>query len=170
MAETDHTGHASAGTGTDRLDEAAQRAKQKAGELWHGARESAQATLNERKDTAAQGLHDVAGALRDAARQQRQDGNGEAVAGLTGSAAEGLERLSNTLRHKDVGSMLRDVDRFAHRQPLAFFGLALAAGFATMRFLKASHDDGPAQPGQSDAAAENVPRTPHQTSSSATPY
>ena len=58
----------------------------------------------------------------------------------TGSAADGLERLSSTLRNKDVSAMLRDMDNFARNQPVAFFGLALAAGFLAVRFLKAGND------------------------------
>ena len=36
--------------------------------------------------------------------------------------------------------MARDVERFAREQPVAFFGLSLAAGFLAARFLKASND------------------------------
>jgi hypothetical protein len=75
----------------------------------------------------------VAGALREAA-QRRDDGDG--LARLGTSAADGLERLSSALRNKDVGTMLRDVESFARQQPVAFFGLALAAGFLAVRFVK----------------------------------
>jgi hypothetical protein len=34
---------------------------------------------------------------------------------------------------------LRDLDDFARNQPVAFFGLALAAGFLAVRFLKAGN-------------------------------
>ena len=78
--------------------------------------------------------------MRDAAQRQRGNGAGEPMARLTGSAADGLEHLSATLRNKDVGSMLRDLDNFARNQPVAFFGLALAAGFLAVRFLKAGND------------------------------
>ena len=47
---------------------------------------------------------------------------------------------SDTLRNKDVSAMLRDLDNFARNQPVAFFGLALAAGFLAVRFLKAGND------------------------------
>ena len=59
---------------------------------------------------------------------------------MTGSAADGLERLSNTLRTKDIGGMLRDMESFARTQPVAFFGLSLAAGFLAVRFLKATEE------------------------------
>jgi hypothetical protein len=128
-----------AGTGSTTHD-TTQAVKERAGAIWDDAKEAARSKMNEQKDAAAEGIGEVAGALRDAARRQRGDGAGEPLARLTGSAAEGLDRLSSTLRNKDVGMMLRDLDDFARRQPVAFFGLALAAGFLAVRFLKAGND------------------------------
>ena len=73
-------------------------------------------------------------ALRDTARRHEGDG----VARLTSSAADGLERVSGALRNRDVNAMLRDMDRFAREQPVAFFGLAVAAGFLAVRLLRDS--------------------------------
>ena len=117
-----------------------QAVKERAGAIWDDAKETARTKMNQQKDAAAEGLGEVAGALRDAARRQSGDGAGEPLARLTGSAADGLERLSSTLRNKDVSAMLRDMDNFARNQPVAFFGLALAAGFLAVRFLKAGND------------------------------
>jgi hypothetical protein len=114
--------------------------KERAGALWDDAREAARSRLNEQKDSAASGLDEVAGALRDAAKRQSGDGAGQPLAQLTSSAAEGLEHLSHTLRNKDIAVMLRDMDQFARNQPVAFFGIALVAGFLAVRFLKADHD------------------------------
>jgi hypothetical protein len=118
---------------------ATQAVKKEVGEMLDGAKEGARSTLNQTKDTAAAGMDDVAAALRDAS-QRRQDQGDDTFARLAGSAADGLERFSGTLRNKDVGTMLRDVNAFAHRQPVAFFGLALAAGVLATRFIKAGHD------------------------------
>jgi len=115
---------------------AAQATKERAGALWDDAKEAARTKLNEQKDAAAQGIGQVAGALRNAAHRQNADDASEPVASLTDSAAEGLERLSNTLQGTDVGVMLRDMEGFARSQPVAFFGLALATGFLAARFLK----------------------------------
>ena len=126
------------GTG-DSGDDAASFAKERAGALWYDAKESARNKLNEQKAVAADGIGGVAGALRDASRQREQGGERNAFAGLTESAADGLDRLSGTLRNKDVSTMLHDMESFARSQPVAFFGLALAAGFLGVRFLKASN-------------------------------
>lgn len=152
MTSVDHSGagHGSGPARTDReasaegasrIDETTQEVKDRAGALWGDAKETARSKLNEQKDAAAQGIGEMAGALRTASERGDQEGRRDAVSSLTGSAAEGLERLSTTLRSKDVGSMLRDMDTFARQQPLAFFGIAVAAGFAAVRFLKASDPD-----------------------------
>jgi hypothetical protein len=116
----------------------ARDAKERAGELWDDAKEAARATLNVQKHAAAEGIDDVAAALRDAARRRQHDGKSDAYAALGGTAADGLDRLAQTLRSKDLGTMVRDVEDFARRQPVVFFGLALAAGFVGARAIKAS--------------------------------
>jgi hypothetical protein len=116
-------------------DSAADQMKARAGKLFGDAKESAQSQLNEKKDVAADELHNVANALRDAQRGSGDD----PLLGLTGSAADGLDRLSSALRNKDVGVMMRDMESFARAQPVAFFGLGLATGFLAVRFMKASH-------------------------------
>ncbi|MGK6309942.1 hypothetical protein [Variovorax sp. DT-64] len=112
-----------------------QQVKARAGKLLDDAKDSAQSLVNEKKDVAADELHDVAGALRSAAQSRSGD---DPLLGLTGSAAEGLDRLANALRNKDVSVMMRDMESFARAQPVAFFGLALATGFLAVRFMKAS--------------------------------
>ncbi len=117
------------------VHEAGAAAREHAGALWDDAKQSAHDGLNARKDSAAQGIGHVADALRDAAHRSAQDGDG--FARFTESAADGLDRLSGSLRNKDVSAMLHDMDRFARQQPAVFFGVALAAGFVAARFMKA---------------------------------
>lgn len=104
------------------------------------AKQAVHSKLESGRESAAGGFGSLADALRDAARRRRSDGQDDAFAGFTASAADGLDRLSGTLRQKDVGAMLQDMDRFARAQPLACFGLAVAAGFLAVRFIKASND------------------------------
>ena len=135
-----YEGAAGAAEATDSAHDTEQAVKDRAAAIWDDARETARSKLNEQKDMAAGGLGEVAGALRAAAQRQRNDGAGDSMAQLTSSAADGLDHLSRTLRSKDVGTMLRDMDNFARNQPVAFFGIALAAGFVAVRFLKADRD------------------------------
>lgn len=63
-------------------------------------------------------------------------------------AADQMETMSNSLRRRDMGQMLSDVQSFARRQPTAFLGISLLAGFAAMRFLR-STSPGPSSNGSS---------------------
>jgi hypothetical protein len=117
------------------VKEQADIAKDRAGAMLNDAKENARSKIEERKSAAADGVGEFAGALRDAARSRRH-GEDDPMMRLTETAADGLERLSGMLRSKDVGSMLSDVNQFARRQPVAFFGLALAAGFVAARLMK----------------------------------
>lgn len=126
------------GSAADVVSDAAQAVKDRAGAMYDDAKETARSRLNEQKDVAAESLGDMAGALRDAGKRRDESAGHDVFSDLTDSAASGLDRLSGALRNKDVGSMLRDMESFARNQPIAFFGLALAAGFLAVRFLKAS--------------------------------
>lgn len=107
------------------------------------ATEGVRSSLTEQKDTAASSLGSFAGALRKAARES--DGGEGAATRMAEWAADGLERVSSTLRTKDLNGMVREVESFARSQPVAFFVCAAAAGFLATRFLKAGSRDGPAQ-------------------------
>lgn len=127
-------------SGSAGLDDAAHEVRERAGAILDDAKDAARSKLNEQKDVAARGLDGVAEALRETASRKNADGSPDAISEITGSAADGLERLSNTLRSKDISGMLRDMESFARNQPVAFFGLSLAAGFLAVRFLKATDD------------------------------
>ena len=106
------------------------------------AKEAARNIANDTKERTHTMLGDFAGALRKVARDMR-DGQQAPMSRMVESAADGLERFSGSLREKDLNGLVRDVESFARRQPVAFFGAALAAGFLAMRFLKASDPRNP---------------------------
>lgn len=110
----------------DQVQQAAQAAKDKAS-----------AALNQQKETTASGLGSLAGTLRDAARRSEGSGADASATRMAEWAADGLERVSNTLRSKDLDAMVREAQSFARSQPVAFFFAAAAAGFLATRFLKA---------------------------------
>ena len=101
------------------------------------AAETARSMLGEQQKAAASGIGDFAGALRKAAREMG-DGQQAPMSRMLEGAADGLERLSGSLREKDLNDLMREVEGFARRQPVAFFGAAVAAGFLAVRFLKSS--------------------------------
>src|SRR2546423_2678486 len=115
---------------------ATQGAKETARNIANDTKETARSMLGEQQKAAASGLGDFAGVLRKAARDMGDDS--APISRMVESTADKLERFSGSLRDKDLNSLMRDVEGFARRQPVAFFGAALAAGFLAMRFLKAS--------------------------------
>jgi hypothetical protein len=119
-------------------DEAAQAAKSAASDAWRDAKHGVREEIEHSKDAAADGIERVADALHEGARRSHSDS--DAVARLAGATADGLERVSQALRGNDIGAMLRGVESFSRRQPMAFFGIALATGFIAARAMKASND------------------------------
>ena len=103
-------------------------------DLKKAAKDQASMVLN---DT-GKGIGDLAGALRKTAREMGDGATRAPMSRLVESAADGLERFSGSLRAKDLDGLVNDLDSFARRQPVAFFGAALAAGFLAVRFLKAT--------------------------------
>lgn len=95
------------------------------------------ATLGEQQQAAAAGIGQFAQALRKAAHEGGGERNAT-VENLAESAAQGLDRVSQTLRSKDLDTMVREVESFARSQPMVFLGTAVAVGFLAFRFLKSS--------------------------------
>ena len=109
--------------------------------------QSAKDKLAREKDRAADTVGNLAGALREAVRGPGSD---ERAAHMAEWAADGLERVSSTLRSNDLNGMMRQAESFARSQPVAFFFAAAAAGFLASRFLKA---------GTSGASSSDIPQS-----------
>lgn len=115
--------------------------KNEARAIWSDAADVARSAASQQQQAAADGIGQFAGALREAARHG--DGSRAAPSRLAESMADGLDRVSATIKQRDLGTLMRDVEDFARSQPLVFFGAAVAAGFFAMRFLKSSASDRP---------------------------
>ena len=85
-------------------------------------------------DTAKEKARQAAQSQKDAAAAKLEEMSGP----LSERLADGIEQLSARLRSKDIDGLVREAEHFARAQPLAFFGLALAAGFLGVRYLKTS--------------------------------
>jgi ElaB/YqjD/DUF883 family membrane-anchored ribosome-binding protein len=59
---------------------------------------------------------------------------------LVEQAGDGLRRIADSVRSKNLDEMLRDAESFARRQPAVFIGAAAVAGFLAVRFLKSSSE------------------------------
>lgn len=106
--------------------------------LWSDAKETARSKFSEQQQAAASSLGDLAGALRRSA-EQMQGGQSRSAARFAQTAASGLEQLSGALKNRDLDGIVRDAEGFARRQPMAFFGAAVLAGFLAVRFMKSSN-------------------------------
>jgi hypothetical protein len=93
---------------------------------------------DEKKIASAERISDLARALYDAANNLERDLS-QAVKPLHDAAAA-LERASSTLKERSVVDLMDGVGKFAHAQPVAFFGGTVLAGLVLARFLKNSSD------------------------------
>jgi hypothetical protein len=87
---------------------------------------------------------DYIGGIAEAIRRaSREFDNDMPIAGVyMRKAAAKVEDISDTVQRGDVSDLLKGVQDFARRQPTAFLGLAVLAGFGAVRFLKSSSSAG----------------------------
>jgi hypothetical protein len=90
--------------------------------------DSARVEAAEQVAGTARALHAAADNLDQRDVQQR----------LLHSAADGLMKMSDTLRDKKLDEMVSDIAEFGRRNPAAFLGGAVLAGFALARLARAS--------------------------------
>jgi hypothetical protein len=131
------------GNGAGKAGSLMKDAKNAIGEAAAGLKSKAAGAADERKDTAAQTLGTVAGALRGAA-QDLHLGEAAALGTYAESAAEQLDKVAGYLREKDLKGLQRDTETFARRHPELFLGGAFLAGILAARFLKSGRPDVPA--------------------------
>lgn len=83
---------------------------------------------------------DFVGNMADAVRRAAGEFEDQApqAAEYIRYAADQMNSVSESIRRRDMGQMVSDVQSFARRQPAAFLGLSLLAGFAAVRFLRSS--------------------------------
>jgi hypothetical protein len=93
----------------------------------------------------AQFVGNLAETMRRAAREF--DNDLPIAASFIRKAASQVENVSDTVRSGDLQELVAGAQSFARRQPTAFLGLAVLAGFGAVRFLKSSAaNDAPSRP------------------------
>lgn len=107
------------------------------------------------KDHGAERIDGVARAIHDAADQIGRDL--PQAAGYIHEAATRIEQASAMMRERRIEDLLGVVDDFAHRQPAAFFGGSVLAGFLLSRFLRSSNSR---EPGAATAPGTDFGRRP----------
>jgi len=130
----------------DLAETSAEAVKAKAAEFGETAKEFASQAgetlkdrANEQKNAGAEYVSSIADAIRRAAREF--DTELPVAAVYMRKAATKVEEISDTVQHGDIQDLVKGVQSFARRQPTAFLGLAVLAGFGVVRFLKSSARD-----------------------------
>jgi flagellar hook-basal body complex protein FliE len=122
----------SADVAQDKLKEAANAAK----EVASGAADRVQDQVHEQQRSGAEFIERFATNIRDAARAFESDA--PFAARSINSAAEYVEDAAGKIRNGSFRDLVDGATDFAKRQPAAFLGISVLAGFAAIRFLKAS--------------------------------
>lgn len=102
-------------------------------------KQQASTRVNEQKVRAAAGLGTVASAIREASEHLRSEN--ETLAAYADTAVNQLQTFADRMRDKQPAEMMRDVERFARRNPAAFLGGAFLLGIGMARFLKSSGNE-----------------------------
>jgi hypothetical protein len=123
-------------------------------------------SVEEQKAAGADFVSGMAGALRRAANEF---GEVPQAAQYIRLAANQIDTVSDAFRKRDLNQLVSDVQGFARRQPTAFLGIAVLAGFAAVRFLKTSTGTsaGSSTASHTDYASGSPPTTGYRSGSSA---
>ena len=104
-----------------------------------GAADQVQGQAREKQRSGADFIERFAGNIREAARAFENDAP-FAARGID-SAAEYVEDAAEKIRNGSFRDLIDNATDFAKRQPAAFLGISVLAGFAAVRFLRASGGD-----------------------------
>jgi hypothetical protein len=103
-------------------------------------REQANARLSSGKDRALDGVGGVTDALRQTSQSLR-DSQHDTIAKYIDQAVGQVDRVTQTLRQKDIGELMLAAQRLARRRPAVFVGSAFVIGVVAARFFKSSPPD-----------------------------
>ncbi|WP_367276948.1 hypothetical protein [Bradyrhizobium sp.] len=140
------------------IGDAGSELKQRAGEAFQASKDMARDKLAEATDAAQDVAKGAVEQLEDRTHEQQQSGAHHvdrlagnfrqaasafekdvpfAARGIT-SAAAYVEEAAEKIRDGSLRDLLDGATDFAKRQPAAFLGISVLAGFAAVRFLKVS--------------------------------
>ena len=123
---------ASTDVARDKFKEAADTAKNVAS----GTADQIEDQARDKQRSGADFVERLAGNIREAARAFESDAP-FAARGID-SAAEYVEDAAEKIRNGSFRDLIDNATDFAKRQPAAFLGISVLAGFAAVRFLRAS--------------------------------
>jgi hypothetical protein len=121
----------------EKAEEAAGQAREKAQEAAGEARSRMRDQIDQRSTQAAERVRSTGSDLRSVSQELRNQGK-DTPARFADQAAERVERVGGYLAESDADRILRDVEDFGRRQPLAVLAGGMVLGIVAARFLKAS--------------------------------
>ena len=96
-------------------------------------------TVDSQKSAGADYVGSLAGTIRRAAKEF--DGDLPIAGSYIRKAASQVEGVADTIRTGNFKDLVRGARSFARRQPTAFLGIAVLAGFGVVRFLESSANE-----------------------------
>lgn len=127
-----------AGSSGEKLKEQASEFADAAKSVASQATDRLKDKVSEQRGAGAEYVGTLAETIRRAAREFDND---LPIAGkYIRKAAAQVENVSDSIRTGDINDLVSSAQSFARRQPTAFLGMAVLAGFAAVRFLKSSSD------------------------------
>jgi len=159
----------------DLASSSADALKNQASELADKAKDFASQTgdkvkqaVDDQRGAGADYVGNLADTMRRAAREFDAD---LPIAGTyIRKAAAQVESVSDAVRNGNLEEIVQDAQAFARRQPTAFLGLSVLAGFGVVRFLKSSAGAGERSTGTSYQSAGGGYPQEHRRSPSETAY
>ncbi len=125
-----------AGTVKQEAAATAETLKQEGQGLLHAVQDRAQGAVEEGKRMGVEQVDGIARAIHRAASEL--EGTSPQLAAIVHDAAGTIDGIARGLRESGPSDMVQGVTDFARRNPLAFFGASVLAGFAIARFARAS--------------------------------
>ncbi|MEA2944365.1 MAG: hypothetical protein QOD09_4894 [Bradyrhizobium sp.] len=151
-----------AGSSAEAIKGRASEAMDAAKDMASQATDKLKQTVDGQKNAGADYVGNLADTLRRAAREFDHD---LPIAGAyIRKAASQIEGVSDQIKTGNFSDLISGAQDFARRQPTAFLGLAVLAGFGAVRFLKSSANRSDASSGSLHTAGTAF--TPNQASRS----
>jgi hypothetical protein len=125
-----------AGTLREEATRTVEEVKAEGSKVAEAAQERALGFAEEQKKAGAEQAEGLARAVHRAADELQ--GASPQIARYVHEAAASVDGMARALRDRSPGELMGQVEDLARRQPVAFFGAAVLAGFALARFAKSS--------------------------------
>lgn len=127
------------GASSDTIKEQASDFVDSAKDVASQATDKLKQAVDAQKSAGADYVGSLAGTIRRAAKEFDSD---LPIAGTyIRKAAAQVEGIADTIKTGNFNDLIRGAQSFARRQPTAFLGMAVFAGFGVVRFLKSSATD-----------------------------